>query len=223
MRRAVPIDMRTYFSCVLLAACASAPPVEPKGGPRGLRATDHLDEARRHDELARQQGRSPLPTAMGPGYRGDLPAMAWSRSWDTTEHGRLAEIHRGKAGELNAELDEACGTRSAADSASPFEQFAIGGWNTATGVILYLSPDAGSPDALLAAMKCHRAAMMIAPMPNMDNCPLDLPGLLLDAHGDAESITISLSVRDEKLVPELQRRAALEIESATAHRSHHGD
>lgn len=214
--------MRRWFSIVLFAACASAPRAEPKGGPRGLHASEHLDEARRHDELGRQQASFPQTLPIGPGYRGDAPNAMWYRSWDTAEHGRLAEIHRGKAGEINAQFDEACAGKSLADAtSSPLDRFAIGGWNTSTGVILYLTPDAGDPDALLAAMRCHRAAMLVAPMPNMDNCPLDLPGLLVDVRGDAEGIAISLSVRSETLVTELQRRAAIEVESSTAHHAGH--
>ena len=78
---------------------------------------------------------------------------------------------------------------------------------------MYLSPDAGSPDRLLARMKCHRAAMMLAPS-DMDDCPLDLPDIVLDARGDTEGITISIVARDPKLVPELQRRAAHDLEAA---------
>lgn len=216
--------MRTYLSVVLLAACASAPSAEPKGGPRGLRASEHLDEARRHDELARQRASWPQPTAMTPGYTGDVPALPWYRAWDTTEHDRLAQIHRSKAAEIDADFDEACAGKTVAEAAlSPLEAYAIGGWNTATGVIIYLSPNAGNPDALMTAMRCHRAAMMMSPHPSMDQCPLDLPGLMLDARGDAEGITVSLAVRDEKLVPELQRRAALELEAATAKRAKHAE
>ena len=94
---------------------------------------------------------------------------------------------------------------------SPLVRYGIGGWPTATGVIVYLSPTAGTPDELLAALKCHRAYMMLAPT-GMDDCPLDLPGLEVDARGDAEGVTLAMTVKDTKLVPELQRRAAHDLE-----------
>ncbi|MCX5744153.1 MAG: hypothetical protein NT062_16815, partial [Proteobacteria bacterium] len=40
-------------SSILFAACATTTPAE-RGGPRGLRASDHLAEAGQHDELAKQ-------------------------------------------------------------------------------------------------------------------------------------------------------------------------
>jgi len=78
--------------------------------------------------------------------------------------------------------------------------------------ILYLDPKAGPPDKLLADMKCHRAWMMLAPA-GMEACPLDLPGIVLDAHGDTDGITMSIVVRDPKLVDELHARAVRELES----------
>jgi len=48
----------------------------------------------------------------------------------------------------------------------------------------------------------------------MDDCPLDLPDIMLDARGDREGITVSIAVRDPKLVPELQRRTAHDLEAA---------
>jgi hypothetical protein len=48
----------------------------------------------------------------------------------------------------------------------------------------------------------------------MDDCPLDLPGLVLDAHGEPESPTIPVAntIVDPKLVGELHRRTAHELE-----------
>lgn len=205
------------ITLLLLAACATVPPPPPQGGPRGLRASEHLDEAQSHDALAR---RRTWPDAMTSGPNSpNAPNVPWFRTWDSAnEHERAADAHRSKAASLQAAYDEACGERSLAEvSVSPLERYAIGGWNTTTGVIVYLAPNAG-PDRLLADLKCHRAWMMLAPA-NMDACPLDLPGLAIDARGDKEGITVSIVVRDPKLVGELHRRAAVELESATRRRA----
>jgi hypothetical protein len=82
-------------------------------------------------------------------------------------------------------------------------------------VILYLSPQAGTPDQLRAALRCHRAYMMLGSS-NMDDCPLDLPGLELDARGDTDGVTVSLGVKDSALISELKRRAAHDLDHATA-------
>ena len=53
----------------------------------------------------------------------------------------------------------------------------------------------------------------------MTDCPLDLPGLVVDARGDASGVTVSMVVRDPKLVGELQRRTAKDLEGAAARRA----
>lgn len=208
--------MKRALAFVLLAACGSPPPVTQPGGPRGLRSGEHLEEARRHDELARQRSSWPDTRSAGPT---DAPVGVWFRSWDTTDHDRMAAIHRGEAKAQNAEFAEACeGLAPEEITRSPIQRFGVGGWNTATGAIVYLSPNAGSPDHLLALMRCHRAWMMLG-RTDMEDCPLDLPGLAIDARGDAAGVTVSLSVRDAKLVPELQRRAAKDLETAASSRT----
>lgn len=213
--------MRLFVLAILFIGCATTPRPEPKGGPRGLRASEHLDAARDHEQMARERETWP---AMRPAAPGDLRPVSipWYRSWDTAgEHERLAEVHRAKAAEIHARYDEACRDMPASDTQmSPLEVYGIGGWNTATGVILYLSPDAGPPDRLIAQMKCHRAAMLLAPA-NMEDCPLDLPDIALDARGDAGGVAVSIVVRDPELVPELQRRAAHDLEAAAQLRSKH--
>ena len=55
--------------------------------------------------------------------------------------------------------------------------------------------------------------MMLGPS-DMDDCPLDLPGLRVYACGSATEIELELIVDDPKLIPELQRRAAHDLEVA---------
>jgi len=207
---------------LLVAACATPTQQGPKGGPRGLRAADHLDAAQREDQLARDSSRWPTTTAMTPGGT-DIPTpVIWTRRWDTAaDHERLARVHRSKADGLYAAYQDACGARSLDQVVvSPLVRWGTGGWNTSTGAVVYLDPKAGDPDALLAELHCHRAWMMLGPA-GMDDCPLDLPGLLVDAKGGTEGVTLSLSVKDSKLIPELQRRVATQLETATRERRTH--
>lgn len=199
--------MRLMIATLVLTSCATAPTPAPEPGPRGLHANEHGDVARTHDDMATEATR--VPDDSGPGGM----SLHWVRAWDTgTEHERIARMHRSKAAQLEAAYAEACGDRPlGVVSISPLQRYAIGGWNTATGVKLFLSSTAGDPDRLLADLKCHRAWMMLAPA-GMETCPLDLPGLVLDAKGDTDGISVSLTVRDPKLLPELQRRAAHDLE-----------
>ena len=199
------------LAAVLLTACATTAPPSPRGGPRGLRASDHLAAADQHEEDARGARVVPESPITDP----ERPNPIWKRTWDPgPEQARRAKVHRSKAAALHAAYEEACGERPLSEvSVSPLKRYASGGSNTETGVMLVLAPAAGPADRLLADLRCHRAWMMLAPA-DMDDCPLDLPGLVVDARGDADGITVTLGVRDRRLVGELQRRAAHEIETS---------
>lgn len=194
---------------VLVAACASSRTLE-KGGPRGLRASDHLAAAERHERAANEGGTVATPLAPETGPVG----MPWYRSWDTrADHERLAREHRSRAAALQAEFDEACRDISPILAReSPLITHGIGSWPTSTGAIVYLDARA-TPQQLMTHLRCHRAWMMLAPAGDMDDCPIDLPGLLVDVRGEGAGITLSLSVRDRKLIPELQRRVSKQLET----------
>jgi hypothetical protein len=210
--------MLRAMTVVLLAACGAPPPVINAGGPRGLRGTDHLSEARRQDEVAKERASWPDTRSAGPT---DPPVGVWVRSWDSVEHERLAQIHRSRAAAIDAEFADACAGLSGEEiRMSPLRRFGIGGWNTTTGAIVYLSPTGGTPDQLLAQMRCHRAWMMLGPS-DMEDCPLDLPGLAIDARGDNNGVTVSLVARDPSVIAELQRRTSKELEAASSLRPPH--
>jgi hypothetical protein len=186
----------------LVAGCATTPPPPAPPGPRGLRASEHLDAARYHHDLGRYR------------FSRDND-LGWVQSWDaSSQHEQIAATHRSEAAALVAEYEHACGDRSTAEVAvSPLQRYAVGGEPTANGVIIYLDASAGPVDRLLAEVKCHRAWMMLAPT-DMDDCPLDLPGLVLDAHVDTTGITLSITIRNPALLPELHRRVAHELETS---------
>jgi hypothetical protein len=72
---------------------------------------------------------------------------------------------------------------------------------------------------VLADIRCHRAWMMLAPS-DMEACPLDLAGIHVDASGDQTGVTVTIKVHDPALVPELQRRAAHDLEAGRTHAHH---
>ena len=207
--------MRT-LALVLFSACAATTAPAVKGGPRGPHADEHLRLARHYDEQARLDGRWPDASAAN----ASDAALPWTRSWNAgADDERLAAIHRSKADALHAAYTDACGARPLAEvSLSPVQRYGIGGWNTQTGVVLYLGAYAGAPERLLADLKCHRAWMMLSDA-DMDDCPLDLPGITLDVRGDNEGITVLIGIGDPKLVDELHRRAAHDLETGARLRS----
>lgn len=211
--------MRIFMALILLTACASTPPrTQPPRGYRGMHASEHMEAARQHDEAARARTTWPDTQIATPGRTDQLiVGSPWQWNWDSTDdHERLAALHRSAALELQAEYQESCGTRPLADvSISPLQRYGIGGTNTANGVTIYLSAAAGPAEHLMADIRCHRAWMMLQPGNMEDVCPLDLDGLQIHATGDREGITVNLTVRDPALVPELQKRAAHELEMSS--------
>jgi len=208
--------MRTFPAFLILAACASSRPASQPGS-RGPRASEHLSAASEHTTEAEHLARWPDRLASSP----DSPVDKgrWYRAWDTvaTEL-RLARQHQTAAAQILAEYDEACGQRSHAEvSVSPLERYAVGGEPTPSGATVFLSVEAGTPDQLMADMRCHRAWMMIG-RTDMASCPLDLAGLKVAAHGDSAGITVEMTVDDPRLVPELQRRVAHDLEASAQRR-----
>ncbi len=153
------------------------------------------------------------------GGAGDLSGTAlvgWGGRWDTGEdHLRNASYHRSAAAQLDADYQEACGTRPLADvQVSPLVRYGVGGETTPAGTVILLAPAAGPPARLLEELRCHRAWMMLE-RTDMEQCPLDLPGLRVTAHGDDTGIELTLTVEDPKLVPVLRERAAHDLEAAS--------
>jgi len=209
--------MRTSPALVLLAACATIPPPKPQPpGSRGLRASEHMDAARDQDEIARERATYPDTRPDDTSGRTDqlLIGTPWRRSWDTVaDHERLAALHRSQAAQIHEEFEAACAGRSERDiTVSPLVRYGVGGTPIPDGVTIFLSPEAGNPDKLMADMRCHRAWMMLQPVASMDSCPLDLTGLTVEATGSKEGISVNLRVTDPALVPELRRRAAHDLE-----------
>ncbi|HUJ60379.1 MAG TPA: hypothetical protein VLX92_17880 [Kofleriaceae bacterium] len=196
-------------------ACGG-PTVEQPSGPRGYRADEHLAIAAREQDRADQLQHWPETRVPQGGNPADqLITGGWYGSWDTVaEHRRLAQLHRDAAAQLEAEYEQACGdTPLAIVTVSPLQRYGVGGSPVPGGTLVLLSADAGPPDRLLSEMRCHRAWMMLG-RTQMDDCPLDLPGLHVEARGDASTIELTITIQDPRLVDELRRRAAHDLEAA---------
>jgi hypothetical protein len=183
-----------------------------------------MEAARQQDDVSRVASEYPdgiiRPDPAGRVTPDQPVNVPWGWSWDAqADWERLAAIHRGEAGEIDAAFNEACAGRSLTQiSVSPLSRYGVGGTKTPDGVVMYLSPEAGPPERLLADVRCHRAWMMLAPRNDMESCPLDLAGVHVDATGDSTGVTVTITVSDRALVAELQRRAAHDLETGTANR-----
>lgn len=206
---------KTLLVALLAAGCGSATTTEGTG-PRGPRADEHRQMASLEQARANELARWPDTRhgAVGTDVQQRLAAGAWFGSWDTAaEHEQLARIHRSAAAQLEVEYEAACGdTPAELVRVSPLQRYGIGGNATADGARILLSPLAGTPEQLLAEMRCHRAWMMLG-RTDMDDCPLDLPGLKVSARGDQHGVELTLTIAPSQ-VGELQRRSVLDLEAA---------
>jgi hypothetical protein len=218
--------MKTTIAMMwMIGGCASAPIAQEQPGPRGLRADQHLTLAQDHDEYADELQNWPDTRPSLEANDGieannaqqEGEAARWYAPFNTTsEHRRDATLQRAQAAEQDADYAQACGDRPlAAVAVSPLRRYGIGGNDIPGGVVVLLSPEAGRPDQVLASMRCHRAWLMLGPARanGADESLLDLANLHISAVGDPQSIAVSIIVDDPKLVPELRRRAAHELEA----------
>jgi hypothetical protein len=182
-----------------------------------MRADAHAQAARDHEARAAELARWPEMQRDAAGFENPAGGL-WYRKWDTaTDEQRSADHHRGEAARLQAEYDEACANVPSGEvSVSPLQRYGLGGFPSAAGVVVMLSSQAGPSGRLVAAMRCHRAWMMLAES-GMEDCPLDLAGITVETYGDATGISVEIKTNDPSLVPELQRRAAKDLERAMAH------
>jgi hypothetical protein len=213
--------MRSSLWLVVVAACsttAAPPPARP--GSRGPRADEHLEAAVEHARRADELSRWPDARRSDTGRFDDPSTGLWYRNWDSAKgEARMSAIHRSEAARLQAEYEAACvDIPPELVQVSPLQRYGVGGTTTKDGVTIYMEPEAAPPaDRLLAEMRCHRAWMMLGGA-GMDACPLDLAGIQVQAHGDQAGVSVEITIDDPALVPELQRRAAMDLEVGSQRR-----
>ncbi len=211
--------LASVFGFAAFASC-SVPkvPAQPPAA-RGPHANEQLAAAREHTRRAEALARWPEARRGDPDRFDDAGTGLWYRSWETANDPyRAAPVHASEAGRKGT-YDEACiGVPPAHQTSSPLQRHGLDSTPTANGVIVFLRPDAGAPDRLLAEIRCHRAWMMLA-VTGEDVCPLDIANVHIQAHGDKAGISIEISVADPLLVREVQLSAAHDLEVA-ANRLH---
>jgi hypothetical protein len=185
-----------------------------------MRADAHLQAARDHEARAAELARWPEMQRDVTGFESPAGGL-WYRKWDTAaDQRRVAQHHRSEAAHLQAAYEEACANVASDQTAiSPLQRYGIGGFESAAGVVIMLDAEAGPPARLIPAMRCHRAWMMLHEA-GMQDCPLDLPGISVEAYGDETGISVEIHVADPALLPELKRRATKDLERSMAHTVH---
>lgn len=177
------------LALAIVMACGPVSP-EPVQGPRAIRTSEHVKDARKRDEIARTRSTWPATE------KSAAPMTPFLTTWEPDADEEAA----------------ACGrTVVEKPSGSPLTRHRVGGWNTEDGVVVLLGAVAGPAHRLLADLRCYRAWLMAGKGVEKD-APLALPGLVVELRGDQDGITMTLTPTDTALVPELQRRTRRQIE-----------
>lgn len=195
--------MRTLL--VFLTACGTTMP-EVAPGPRSIRTADHVEEARKHDEIARSRTAWPVtPTTTA-------PATSFTLTWDPDAEKPSSSLGESAANEQA--FQQACGKREVEKPiGSPLIRHRVGGWKTEQGVVVVLGAVAGPRQTLLSDLRCYRSWLMAGAGVEKDS-PLALPGLVVEANGDQDGITLTLTVKHSALIHELQRRVQRHVDEA---------
>lgn len=187
--------------------------------PEDMTATEHLEQARQLSLRAAESGYRPGVYATGQygGPRSWSHWYPWYYYWDpSTEYAALADAHRDAAEELQIRYDAACALVPRGLEATSPLSYATGSSPLDNGVVLHLGDEAGPPDVVLAGLRCHRAWLMLEPREGVGDEPVLLGGVVFVAHAGAGGTEVMLTVPDAKRLPELQRRAGLVVERASA-------
>jgi len=176
-----------------------------------MTASEHLAQARAHSEAA---GNSPheYPAAYG------SSSYPWYYYWDpTTEHRAIAEAHRDAADQLRLSYEAAC-SAVPRDTAwmSPLDRYARAMNPLPRGVVIHLSTEAGTPESVLAEIRCHRAWLMLETRASNADSPLLVEGVVFVVHAGGAGIEVMIGLDDVAKLPELVRRARLTVERAVA-------
>lgn len=189
------------LTLAVAAGCAGPRATGAGVGPDEMTADAHRDAARRQDEIARK----------GPYLRrrGWAP---WTYSWDPgTEHLAERDAHLASAETLETRYREACADLPvAAESSSPLTRHGRSAAPIDGGVALVLDPDAGPPEDVLAAIRCHRAWLALEDRPASDDV-VALDGLRYSVEIRDEIIELRITATNAGELDELRRRAEIAV------------
>ena len=141
----------------------------------------------------------------------------WFYYWDPQlEHARLTSAGIEQAQALELEHRAACNDIPERSQArSPLDTYAIDAARVRDGVRVHVAAEVGPPDALLVALRCHRAWLRLRPGSLERDDVFALDGLKVVVHAGArDGVDVLLSSDDPALIGELDRRARAAVTRA---------
>ena len=196
---------------IVVVGCGAA----PKDCPRTVPIDAEMRAASEHGARAAvsTDPSSSRPHVWDHPYRGRT-WYPWFYYWDPElEYARLAAA--GVEGKQALELAHraACnGIPEPAQARSPLDLYAIDGTRLRDGVSLFLAVDVGPPEALLVALRCHRAWLRLLPRAEAHEDVLALDGVKVVVHAGArDGIDVMFSSNDPVVLTEIERRVRVAV------------
>jgi hypothetical protein len=185
MQKCRGMHTKLFWLTCFLFSCESIDSI-PAGGPRGLRASDDVEIAKAHQRLAE--------------------ALNTSQQDTSERYRQVAASHLRMADELQRTYQSSCRGLSRPEAQlSPLYRYSVGGSRTEDGVAIDTRPTNMSPQAMAEQITCHQSWMMLAPA-DMEDCPLDLPGINVEVRSAGDALRIDLPASSPAMVQELARR-----------------
>lgn len=147
------------------------------------------------------------------GYSGQT-WFPWFYYWDPQlEHARLTTAGVEQERALEMEHGAACNNIPEPSQArSPLDTYAIDAAPSRDGVHVRLAPDVGPPEALLVALRCHRAWLRLRPRALSRDDLFALDDIKVVVHAGArDGVDVVISSDTRGVRNELERRALLAV------------
>lgn len=202
--------LRAMVAALLIPTTSCAANRAAGTRPEDMTATEHLEKAR-ESSLRASAGYRVAARRTGPYGVTNVAThwYPWYSYWDAgAEYAALADAHRAAAEELQVRYDSACALAPRGSESLSSLDYVTHVDPLERGIVVQLAPQAGAPDAVLAALRCHRAWLMLEPHAGNVDEPLLVPSLVLVAHAIPTGTLVMLTVTDDRQVGELRRRVA---------------
>lgn len=194
----------TLAISIAVAVVSCAGPEARRSRPEDMTAEEHRRAAAAQEEIAQR----------APFVRRRDSGRWWSYYWDSgNEHLAERDAHLAAAETLETRYRKACGGLPIdTESTSPFERDTLAAIPTDRGVVIQLATEAGAPETVLAAIRCHWSWLQLEPRAGAANDIVAIEGLAYEVVRRDETLEITVIAVDEDSAVELRRRAALAVE-----------
>lgn len=106
---------------------------------------------------------------------------------------------------------------------SSFDSYAFGSARVGDGILIHLVPEAGPPEVLLVAIRCHEVWLRLSPRAGARDDVMAVDGTKVVVHAAGrDAIEVMISSPDPRAIDQLERRAQIAVRRARQLRAQRG-